>query len=407
MRSTSALQVISEPSSLHAAWRAISKRNKLSRGSDKVTIKAFSGSLHSNLETISKELRGKTYKFSKLRPATVAKPGSDKPRPIQIPAIRDRVVMKALALYIQPTFAKFDLPCSFAFIAGKDRGVKAALNRINDLVNQGYVHYFEADIIKFFEAVDRPTLWKMFAKEVRQKSLLPLLEKCFNLELDDLQSYQTEHQDIFLGATSGIPQGGVLSPMLANFYLHKFDKMVTDKGFNLVRYADDFVVMCKSRQEAEESHVFCRALLNSLGLEIHALDAPKTKSKFGYFSKDGLSFLGIRFEGHVKYPDSKVVLRFKSKVSAALKPSSGTSLVETLQSLKNLINGWGMGYKEMRVMTLYSELDGFIKDEVSQYLKSSGIILSGTKRGKQMRFLGIPSLCALVSHSKPANSQHV
>ena len=118
MRSTSALQAISEISTLHAAWRAISKRNKLSKGSDNVTIKAFSANLDSNLRAIRSDLKSNKYQFSKLRPATVAKLGSDKRRPIQIPAVRDRIVMKALALHIQPSFTKFDLPCSFAFIAG-------------------------------------------------------------------------------------------------------------------------------------------------------------------------------------------------------------------------------------------------------------------------------------------------
>jgi RNA-directed DNA polymerase len=400
MRSTSALQAISEISTLHAAWRAISKRNKLSKGSDNVTIKAFSANLDSNLRTIRSDLNSKKYQFSKLRPATVAKPGSDKRRPIQIPAVRDRIVMKALALHIQPSFTKFDLPCSFAFIAGKDRGVKAAIGQIKELANQGYVHYFEADIKNFFGAVDRSRLWTMFAKQVRQRSLKPLLEKCFNLELDDLESYRTEYQDIFLGAAEGIPQGGVLSPMLANFYLYEFDRAVTAKGFRLVRYADDFVVMCKTREEAGQAHTLCRTMLKNLGLEIHALDEPNSKSKFGNFSKDGLSFLGVRFEGQITYPDSKVVHRFKSKVEAVLKPSSGNSLAKTLQGLANLLKGWGMGYRQMRVAKLYAELDVFVKAEVVKYLQHSGIHLGTRNRGKQMRFLGVPSLTAMVSHEK-------
>jgi RNA-directed DNA polymerase len=399
MKSTSALHAISDLQALKTAWRAISKRNKLSRGSDKVTIKTFSSNLDSNLRAISSDLRLKKYEFSKLRPAMIAKPGSDKPRPIQVPAIRDRVVMKALALHIRPSFARFDLSCSYAFIPGKDRGVKAAIAQIKDLVDQGYIHYFEADIKNFFGAVERPKLWKMFSKQVRERSLLPLLEKCFNLELDDLESYQTEHQDIFLGATVGIPQGGVLSPMLANYYLYEFDKTITANGFRLIRYADDFVVMCETREDAERAHILCRAILKDLGLEIHALDEPKSKSRFGNFSKDGLSFLGVRFEGQITHPNSKVVKRFQEKITLVLRPSSGDSLSKTLQSLANLIKGWGMGYRDMRVTKLYGELDAFIKEEVVKYLKHSGVHLQGRNLGKQMRFLGVPSLSAMVSHS--------
>jgi RNA-directed DNA polymerase len=313
--------------------------------------------------------------------------------------------MKALALHIRPSFAKFDLPCSFAFIAGKDRGVKAAIGQIKDLVDEGYIHYFEADIKNFFGAVERPRLWKMFSKQVRQRSLLPLLEKCFNMELDDLESYQSEHQDIFLGATIGIPQGGVLSPMLANYYLYEFDKTITANSFRLIRYADDFVVMCKTREEAGRAHTLCRTILRNLGLEIHALDEPQSKSRFGNFSKDGLSFLGVRFEGHVTYPNSKVVKRFQEKITAILRPSSGDSLSKTLQSLANLIKGWGMGYRDMRVTKLYGELDSFIKEEVVKYLRHSGVHLQSRNRGKQMRFLGVPSLSAMVLHSNDTSSR--
>lgn len=399
MRQLSALQSVSEVKALKDAWRQISKRNQLSRGSDNVTIKKFSSNLDENLKQISKDLREKSYRFAKLRPATVPKAGSNKGRPIQIPTIRDRVVMKAIALKIKPNFARFDLPFSFAFIQGEDRGVKAAAKEVQLLVQQGYVHYFEADIKNFFGAVDRARLWELFSKQVQQRSLLPLLKRCFNLELDDLDSYQTEYQDIFIGANTGIPQGGVLSPMLANFYLYEFDRSVTKKGFRLVRYADDFVVMCRSREEAEEAHILCRTILRKLGLEIHALDEPNTKSRFGYFTKNGLDFLGIRFEGQITYPLSKVRTRFEAKVSEVLKPSSGNSLARTLQSLANLIKGWGMGYRHMRVVKMYGELDLFVKGEVTNYLQRSGIQLSGKKRSKQMKFLGVPSLSAMVLHS--------
>jgi hypothetical protein len=113
-----------------------------------------------------------------------------------------------------------------------------------------------------------------------------------------------------------------------------------------------------------------------------------------------LSFLGVRFEGQVTYPDSKVVRRFKSKVEAVLKPSSGNSLAKTLQGLANVLRGWGMGYRQMRVAKLYMELDIYVKAEVVNYLQQSGIHLGNRNRGKQMRFLGVPSLTAMVSHEK-------
>lgn len=398
MNSGSALRVISDREQLRKAWREISKRNLLSKGLDNVTIRAFKNSLDQNLSQISAELRANTYTFNRLRAHAIRKPGSSKLRPLQIASVRDRVVMKSIALFIEPAFREFNLPCSFAFI--KNRGVKQAIDRIHDLVAQGNKFYFEADMINFFGAVDREVLWTMFSRRVRYKSLLPLLRQCFDLELEDLDGHQTEFQELFFGADSGIPQGGVLSPMLANFYLYEFDRRMLQHGFNLVRYADDFVVMCESQERARQAHDLAKDALKTLNLEIHALDAPNSKSRIGNFSKEGLMFLGVIFEGKENFPAGKVVHRFKSKVEEVLKPSSGESLFKTLHRLMNLIIGWGKCYRSMRVHETYLRLDEFIKASVESYLEDAGIRLLGKKKGKHMKFLGVPSLASMVEHKR-------
>ncbi len=399
MKSKSALWTISDKEFLLRAWKQISKRNKLSKGLDNVTIKVFKSRLDENLADISIQLRTDSYAFNKLRAHAINKPGSAKPRPLQIASVRDRVVMKAIAIFIEPAFRRFDLECSFAFI--KNRGVKSAIDHIHCLVEKGNNFYFEADIINFFGQVDRKVLWRMFSSRVRrQTSLLPLLEKCFNLELEDLESHELEFQNLFLGADSGIPQGGVLSPMLANFYLHEFDRRMLQHGFNLVRYADDFVVMCDTLEKARQAHDLAKQTLKTLGLDIHLLGVPDSKSKIGNFSKDHLVFLGVRFEGKEVLPADKIVKRFKSKVEEVLKPNSGTSLFKTLQRLSNLINGWGKCYKNMRVVNIYLELDTFIKTAVEKYLEQLGVRLLGRNHRKQMKFLGIPSLTAMVEYAR-------
>ena len=396
--SASALRIISDKEFLRKAWKEISKRNMLSRGVDNITIKAFKSRLDENLAEISVDLRAGKYVFNKLRAHAIKKAGSTKNRPLQIASVRDRVVMKAIALFIDPIFRDYNLQCSFAFIKG--RGVVSAVKCIRELIAQGNKFYFEADIINFFGEVDRSVLWEMFSKRIRQKSLLPLLWQCFNLELENLHSYENEFQELFLGAGSGIPQGGVLSPMLANFYLYEFDRRMMRSGFNLVRYADDFVVMCESAERARQAHDLSRDTLGTLNLRIHELNVPASKSTIGYFPKDGLTFLGVRFDGQQISPTGKVIKRFKEKVEEVLKPGNGVSLFKTLQRLSNLIHGWGKCYKTMRVLDTYLALDDFIKASVEAYLNVLGVRLVGTNKRKHMRLLGIPSLTAMVEFNK-------
>lgn len=398
MNANSAIRTISDREFLLKAWKEISKRNLRSRGLDNVTIKAFKVRLDENLSDIGLELKTNSYKFNKLRAHAIKKPGSGKSRPLQIATVRDRLVMKAVALFIEPAFRQFNLDCSFAFIKG--RGVTPALKRIHDLVAAGNNFYFEADILNFFGSVDKQVLWTMFSRNVRHKSLLPLLQQCFHLELEDLKGHKTEFQELFFGADSGIPQGGVLSPMLANFYLYEFDRRMLKHGFNLVRYADDFVVMCKTEEEARHAYQASKDTLATLNLGIHPIGAPDSKSRIGKFSKDGLVFLGIRFEGGVVYPTSKVVEGFKQKVEDVLRPASGDSLFKTLQGLANLINGWGKCYKAMRVFEMYIDLDKHIKMSVEAYLKTVGVHLHGNNKRKHMKLLGVPSLVRMVEHSR-------
>src|SRR5207237_1430485 len=144
----------------------------------------FKAGLENNLYQISADLRAKNYVFHKLRPQAMEKQGSTGRRPLRIAAIRDRVVMKAIAQFIAPSFQSFNLACSFAYVKGG--GVDAAVRRINELVAQGCKAYFQADIIKFFDSVDKDLLWQRFAKHVRHRSLLPLIRQCFDQEVGDI-----------------------------------------------------------------------------------------------------------------------------------------------------------------------------------------------------------------------------
>ncbi len=226
MKSSTALHTVSELDHLRKAWKKLAKRKK-SKGCDGVTIEAFAADLDWNLREISKALRMGTYKLCRLRPSVHFKLGSPKPRPLQIPAVRDRVVMKALALYIQPSFDKFDLPCSFAYIKGEDRGVPAVTRKVHELVARGFVHYFEADIVNFFGTVDRSRLWAMFAKQIRHRSLLPILRQCFEQELDNLEAFQLEYASCPVSESINYGKDGKelpwKTPKSVSHFPHSFD----------------------------------------------------------------------------------------------------------------------------------------------------------------------------------------
>ena len=144
---------------LQLAWKALNKSNKHSHGLDDVNIEQFKNSLDHELTIISKQLRERSYIFTKFRGVTIPKPGSQDKRPIQIPAVRDRVVMKAISLLVEGKLRKFDMPCSFAYIEG--RSIHKAIARVHELARAGNNFVLEADISNFFGAVDQNRLLKL------------------------------------------------------------------------------------------------------------------------------------------------------------------------------------------------------------------------------------------------------
>ncbi|HEY2912341.1 MAG TPA: reverse transcriptase domain-containing protein [Candidatus Angelobacter sp.] len=382
---------------LRKAWKAISKRKLHSQGLDGVTIKAFQQTIDQQIEKIAFELKHQSYRFTPARGVLLPKPGVAKRRPIKIPAVRDRVVLKAIALLIEERFSKYNLSCSYGYVKG--RGAKDAIQRVRELANQGNDIVLEADITKFFDTVDREILIGRFLAEIKYRSLESLIREALTVELGNLTSFTDDEQKMFPTADSGIPQGGVLSPMLANFYLYPFDQAMMTAGFNLVRYADDFVVMCKTEAEAKEALVVCKEILEKqLHLTLHPLGS--IKARIVNFSK-GLVFLGTEFKANRAVPSGAVVDKFRAKVAAILDAGQGKSLLQTLTSLKNTTIGWGQCYRDLDVVLIYAELDDFIREKTSHYLTSYEFLNQGRiLNKKQLELLGVPLLGRLVRKGK-------
>ncbi len=216
------LFLLSQVSNLQRAWNKLSMENKYSHGLSGETIAEFSANLPTHLQSISDRLSKGTYKFSPYRGVPIPKT-EGAPRPIKIPEIRDRVVIKAIVELIHPQLSKtFNLynEASFAYI--ENRGVKDAIIRMVDLYNQGNKVVLEADIKKFFVSVDR--------KKLLAEKILPNLSSMSELEFMAFEKTK-----------GGIPQGSSISPLLSNICLADFDRRMLSEGFGLIRYADDCV----------------------------------------------------------------------------------------------------------------------------------------------------------------------
>lgn len=385
------------PRHLFAAWKDISKSNRFSKGFDERTIKEFSDHLGEEISVLSRELRERTFAFTPARGVLAEKAGGKK-RPIKVPAVRDRVVLTGIKQLISTRFEVFDLDCSFGYI--KNRNVGDAIDKVIQLASDGRKYVLEADIKSFFDSVDQVLLLDMFTKEIRATSLRVLVEQAIRVEVGNLDSFAPYDRAMFPAPESGIPQGGVLSPMLANFYLHKFDSAMTNKGFNLVRYADDFVVLCNTRPEAVEAYKLCLEILEGqLKLRMHHLDEPSAKTKITHYN-DGFSFLGIKFEHGKILPDDKVVNRFKEKVSILTDPTSPGTILGSLVRLSNVIKGWGNAFARYDTEQLFQNLDAFIRESISVFLRHHGFYRGHHSLGKShVKALGIPILSNLRSNT--------
>jgi len=219
-----------------------------------------------------------------------------------------------------------------------------------------------------------------------------MVERAIEVEVGNLQGFNPEEKE-FLMADSGIPQGGVLSPMLANFYLHEFDIAMENARFNLVRYADDFVVMCSSKEEARRAYALCLDVLETrLDLEIHHLGDTGNKTRIFPFPQ-GFTFLGLEFRGDKVIPAQKAVERFKSRIMEILDPSGEDTLLRALSAMRNTVLGWGDACRPYHSTEIFQELDEYIREALTLYLRGRGFLTSRNALSrKEVKFIGLPSL---------------
>lgn len=321
------------------------KRNRGAAGIDKVSIKMFEANLVDNLHALLRDLKNGSFEPFPLRRVFVPKNDTEL-RPLGIPAVRDRVAQEVVRRLLNPIFEPLFHPASHGFRQG--RNCHGAIRQALAFHHHGLRFVLDADVQAFFDNLPQAVIMKAVAAEVADGNILRLVYKF-------LRSGVMVH-GVFKPTTVGTPQGGVISPLLANIVLNQLDWQLHARGFNFVRYADDFVVICQSRNQAEGALHLVRQVLASLGLLLSA-----EKTRITTFGK-GYSFLGFVLSAHARRMRPKSLQKFKVKIRA-LSVRHYNFESQTIAKLNRVIRGTALyfGASFATCRWLFQKLDSWIR----------------------------------------------
>lgn len=384
------LQEISDPKYLRSAWDKLNKSNPYSHGVSDENIDSFRNNLEEKIKSISQRLIDNKYRFKSYRPVTIPKKEKGKYRPLQIPEIEDRVVCKALAMKIEKLWddeLQVCAPVSFAY--QKNVGTRQAIERIESHYKDGYTFVFESDIMDFFTNVDKDILLETVISHLPDDSISDLLKRSISAGISKewLLKIREDQRHYFENVGRGIPQGNPLSPLFANIYLIPFDTFHISKGNRLVRYADDFVILCKSIDECRVAYEDSRKVFESeqIKLKIHELkDDNSGKTRILDIKKDSLTFLSVTFDGKTKYPSRQNVDKFKEGVDelCSTKSSNSRLVSDVLQRLSNKLDGWVSAFFYTDLKRYFNEIDYHINRQLYLYLSKKEWRFSPKSLGK-------------------------
>ena len=305
---------------LHAAFQAV-RRNRGAAGIDRVSITMFENNLAENLAALERDLKNGSFHPFPSRRHFLSK-GDGKFRPLGIPAVRDRVAQEVIRRLLQPLFERLFHNASFGFRPG--RNCHMALAFVLELHQQGYRVILDCDIRSFFDELPHAIIIEAVAAQVADGNILGLIEKFLRAGVMD--------NGLFKPTTVGTPQGGVISPLLANIVLNHLDWELDKLGYRLVRYADDFVVVCRTKAQAEEAKTQVTRILNQLGLQLSA-----EKTRITTYGK-GYSFLGFVISSRSKRMRPKSQDKFKDRIRDLTCRSRNLD-AEVIEKLNQVIRG--------------------------------------------------------------------
>jgi len=342
----SLIDKVYRPATLAAAWQRVAA-NKGAAGVDGQSVQHYAARAEQYLGELEQALKSGTYQPLAVRRVDIPK-GPGKTRPLGIPAVKDRVVQTALKWVLEPIFEREFCETSYGFRPG--RGCKDALREVDRLVKAGYTHVVDADLAGYFDSIPHANLMERVAERVSDARILDLIAAYL-------------HQEVMRGMerwtpTGGTPQGAVISPLLANLYLHPLDCLLRERGFQMVRYCDDFVVLCQSADQAQAALAEVRTWVSANGL---SLNADKTQVGDCRCEGEGFEFLGYRFEAGRREVRRKSLAGLRERIRGKTGRTQGKSLRVIIAQLNPVLRGWYNYFKHANPPLIYQTIDGFTR----------------------------------------------
>lgn len=362
-----------QPGNLRLAWEKV-KANRGSGGVDGESLKDFEQELEVNLQRLHEELRDKAYHPSPVREHLIPKAGQPgKNRKLGIPTVYDRVCQQALKNRLEPIFEETFDEANFGY--RPKRSAWDAVDKVTEEIQEGHEWIVDADLKDFFTTVDHDKLMELLNQRVSDGRVLGLVESILKAGVQGKGGLRSTEQ--------GTPQGGVISPLLSNVLLTPFDRELRKRNYRLTRYADDWCITCKTRDEAARALHLATQVLSRLGVTIN-----REKTRIVHISQ-GIEFLGVKIKRGVRrlelrtdriksgartgaiyrYPTQKSLTSFKEKIRRMTRRNNGLSTRQLIDRINPVLRGWGNYHRRSNVRKLYNQLDRWIVHRIWSHRK--------------------------------------
>jgi RNA-directed DNA polymerase len=340
-----------DPQNLFFSARKVMSK-KGAAGVDRQTVEGFDEHSRQELRRLHTELRERRYRPATVRRVWIPKPGSSEKRPLGIPTVRDRVAQTALVHVIEPILDHEFHEQSYGFRHG--RSCHKALRRVEELMESGHTYVVDADLKSYFDTIPKDRLLDLVKQKISDSRVLELIKLYLDQGiLEELRTWTPE---------TGVPQGAVLSPVLSNLYLNPLDHRMSAQGYQMVRYADDFVVLCRTPEEAQAALAEIQAWVAEAGLTLHP-----TKTQIVDVREKSFAFLGYSFRKQLRFPRAKSHQKIMDRIRELTPRKSGKSLEEMIGEINRSLTGWFNYFRHCH-WSIYGGYDSRLRQRLRRML---------------------------------------